>query len=253
MRIGDIEITLKEFLFSIAICFISSGIALFLFNVLQEKDLQYQEQLNTSIQTLTEEQFKYCVKTSVGNILAFGTLKVDAPIQLENVNGNYILVTKIKEHYTMHTRLVTYRVGNTTHTRTEIYYTWDEVGKENLKGEKLFFNNVLINWIDIKNWNNLKITLKFTNGEVYKKTSSVDRYYYKGVPNCLLGSLFTSIKENTIQDKGVFYKNMTPEQVIENNRFSINKEAKFFWIIFFIFLFIFIGLFYYADNYWLNN
>lgn len=86
-----------------------------------------------------EAMFDNAIKTKVGNVLAEGTITAEEPIEF--MGKKYISLKKITEEYTMHTRIVTSTVGKVTTSRTEVYYTWDEVDTEEKESKIIKFLN----------------------------------------------------------------------------------------------------------------
>ena len=130
--------------------------------------------------------------------------------------------------------------GKTSHT--EIYHTWDEVGREDKKCKEISFCGV--------NFASNKIDLPDTDYIDTIKESSHIRYKYYGIGTEYKGTIFTDLRDKTISDNTSFYNNSTIEETIER------LESDFPIIIFWIFWIILIGGmvfgFYYLDNRWLD-
>lgn len=89
------------------------------------------------------KKFDYAIKTKVGGVLAEGKLSAETPISFEG--KKYIFLEKTTERYTMHTRTVTTTVNGKTTSRTEVYYTWDEIDRETKQSKKVSFLNKKFN------------------------------------------------------------------------------------------------------------
>ena len=197
MEFGDFTITKREILVSIAITFILIGIGFFISSTIQNSIYEKNEKYYKSLKIENnEEQFKYAIKTNIGHTLARGKVQAVDRVNIEDIQGYYFKIKKVKEKYTMHTRQVkhTKRVGNTTQTyyTTEEYWTWDYAGEEEWHTEKFNFLGVNFDYE----------TMKFNN-ESYKDTKQIDyytRYKYYIIPFEFEGTLFTYINNNTINE-----------------------------------------------------
>ena len=151
-------------------------------------------------------------------------------------------IKKEKERYTRHCRVVRYKSGETYHTRTEYYWTWDYVDHESKKSKKVNFcgNTFSIKKIDIPSSDKIK---------TIKKSSRI-RYVYYGVPAKCIGTIFTELKNGTIEDNNVFYKNMTIEET--NNEFQRNAVLPLFWTGWVILSCFIIYGWFYLKNDWLE-
>ena len=79
------------------------------------------------------DQFQYLYKTAVGNVLAYGQMTTKTPVSSPELVGNFSVVERVSEHYTMHTREVCTgydKDGSCKGYRTETYYTWDVTARD---------------------------------------------------------------------------------------------------------------------------
>lgn len=92
--------------------------------------------------------------TNIGNAFVYGDLRAVDAVTFDEIGGKYLYVEKIKEKYTMHTRVVTYTTGSgktmQTHTRTETYWTWDVIGSEEKESKEVKFCNVVFPAIKVQ-------------------------------------------------------------------------------------------------------
>lgn len=84
-----------------------------------------------------KNMFDYALDTKIGNILAEGTLSAKTPVVYDG--KKYIILEKITEEYTRHTRIVTKKVGKRTVTEEEVNYTWDKVDEEIKESREIKF------------------------------------------------------------------------------------------------------------------
>ena len=249
MEFGDFTITFREILISIAITCILIGLGFFISdsikNVINEANEKYYKSLKINND---EEMFKYAIKTNIGYTLAQGKVKAVDGVSIEDIDGKYFEIKKVKEEYTKHYREVehTETIGNQTHTyyTTEEYWTWDYAGQEEFHVGKFNFLGVDFDYG----------TINFYN-QSHKETKSGGyhiRYQYYVIPFEFDGTLFTYIDNNTI-NQNEFSINNTIENIIRAKENSVEG-----WnIAFCFFLIIFIGFidfgYIYLDNNYLED
>lgn len=249
MDFGDFTITKREILVSIAITFILIGIGFLINSAIQnsiyEKNEKYYKALKIDND---EEQFKYAIKTNIGNTLAQGKVQAVNSVSISDIEGNYFKIKKVKEKYTKHTRQVahTRKVGNTTQTyyTTEEYWTWDYAGEEEWHTEKFNFLGVNFDYG----------TIKFYN-ESYKNTKQIDyytRYKYYTIPFEFEGTLFTYINNTTINENE-FYLEDTINSITNKKQKEAESWNIFFWIIWIIFIGLIDFGYMYLDNNYLED
>lgn len=230
MNFGDFTITIREILIAIAITLILIGLGFLVSGIIKNNINESNEKYYKALKINNdEEMFKYAIKTNVGYTLSQGKVKAVNGISIEDIDGKYFEIRKVKEKYTKHTRQVahTRRVGNTTQTyyTTEVYWTWDYVSEEKFHTEKFNFLGVEFDYGNIK----------FHN-ENYKETKSDEiniRYKYYVIPFEFEGTLFTYINNNTINQND-FSINNTIENIIKSKENSTKGFNIGFWIIWII-------------------
>lgn len=250
MNFGDFEITFREILVSIAITLILIGIGFLISgaieNGINESNEKYYKALKINND---QEMFKYAIKTNIGYTLAQGKVQAVNGVSIDDIDGQYFKIKKVKEKYTKHTRQVahTRTVGNKTETyyTTEEYWTWDYVGEEEFHTEKFRFLGVNFDYG----------TINFYN-ESYKETKSGGyyiRYKYYTIPFEFDGTLFTCINNNTI-NQNTFSINNTIDNIIKQKENDLNSSKGIFWFIWIIFIgFIDFGYMYLENNYLEDN
>ena len=147
--LGDIEITSREIIVSIAIiaAFLIGGFLISgrIQDRIDDANIKY----NTAVKidcSDNNELFVYGMRTNIGNTFVHGELIAVDPVSYPDIDGEYMEVKKTKEKYTRHTRQVahTRTVNGRTQTyyTTEVYYSWDYAGSESKKCEKVRFCDV---------------------------------------------------------------------------------------------------------------
>lgn len=244
MNFGDFEITFREILVSIAITLILIGIGFFISSAIENGINESNEKYYKALKINNDqEMFKYAINTNVGYTLSQGNVKAINGVSINDIEGTYFRIKKVKEKYTMHTRQVahTRTVGNKTETyyTTEIYYTWDYAGQEEFNTEKFEFLGVQFEYGIINFYN-----------EEYKETikvSSDTRFNYYIIPYEFQGCLFTKIQNNTITENEFRYNN-TIENIIECKQKESRNSIIIFWIFWIISILGIVFVFVYFDN-----
>lgn len=246
MEFSDFTITKREILVSIAITLILVGLGFCISSVIENKTNESNEKYFKSLKINNdEEMFKYAIKTNIGYVLAHGKVQAVEGVSIEDIDGKYFKIRKVKEQYTRHTRQVahTRKVGNTTQTyyTTEVYWTWDYVSEEQFHTEKFNFIGVDFDYEIIK-----------FNNENYKETKKDGyyiRYQYYTIPIEFEGTLFSYINNNTI-NQNIFSTNYTIEEIIKEKENDVNNGNIMFWSIWIILIVIIdFGYVYLENNY----
>lgn len=238
-----IEVKPREILISIIIICVMIILGGFISNIISDSHKDKMDVYNKSIKIDTFEKFSYANDTSVGNCLAKGLITANNPVSYDEVNGEYLSMSKITERYTMHTRVVTYTDSNGgVHTRTETYWTWDNIGRDSKISDNISFLG-----------ENIQLTEAFLPYEkhidtIYQNKNLRDKYY--GSPITSSAIIFSSLKDNNIDIKEVSYTDLSIREFIDskdNNLWS--------WIFWSIWVLVTCGLVYafvFAENRWLD-
>ena len=190
--------------------------------------------------------FKYAIKTNVGYTLASGTIRAINGISIDELDGIYLSIKKVKEEYRKHyreekhTRIKSDGTEEIYYT-TEEYWTWDYVEEEKIHVDKFNFLGVDFDYD----------TIEFYN-QSYNTTKEVEyhiRYKYYTIPIEFEGTLFTYINNNTItQNK--FSTNKTINEIVKSKEDDVNFINAIFWITWIIFItLIDFGYVYLENNY----
>lgn len=137
---GDFEITKREILASISIIAVMLLIGFTISGRISNYILDRNEKYNKAIKIESSDLFEYGMRTNVGYAFVYGDLKAVDTVSYPEINGEYMYIEKIEEHYNMHTRTVTTTDSKgKTHTRTETYWSWDYAGSEEQKCSEIIF------------------------------------------------------------------------------------------------------------------
>lgn len=242
----DFKITKREIIMSISIISIMLLIGVLISSKISESYMDKNEIYNKAIKTESRDTFEYGMRTNVGNAFIYGDLEAVDTVTYPEIGGSYMYVEKVKERYTMHTRVVTYTTGSgktrQTHTKTETYWTWDRVGSENIKCRKISFLDVI--------FDSKKIEMPDTHYIETIKESSHVRYKYYGTDTKFTGTIFTKLENNTISNNTDFYNDKTINETIED--LESGWGIIVFWIFWVMLICCCVYGFYYIDNRWLE-
>lgn len=242
---GDFEITKREILASISIIAIMLLIGVLISSKISEHQIDQNEIYNKAVKIEDQELFQYGMNTNVGNAFVYGDLKAVDTVTYPEIGGEYMSVEKVKERYTRHTRTVTKtRIVNgksQSYTTTEVYWTWDAIDRWSEHCDKVTF-----------------LGIEFDYGQIYKpserhidtqKESSHIRYVYYGSDTEYTGTIFTSLKDKTINGTK-FYNGKNIEETVEYLESS--GGVVIFWILWILLTGGCVFGFYYIDNKWLE-
>lgn len=245
--LGDFTITKREILMSVSIIALMLLIGFLISGKIQESQLDKNEKYNKALKIEDSEMFEYGMRTNIGNAFIYGELKAVDTVTYPEIGGEYMYVKKVEEHYRKHTRQVrhtrTVNGKTTTYYTTEVYWSWDRVGSEDLKCKEISFLGVVfdINKIDIPARVYIDTIQEWTHV----------RYKYYGVPTEHVGTIFTELKDNTIPDNTSFYKDMDINETVKHLEVG-GGALIFFWVFWIILMCVIVFVFYYHNNSWLD-
>lgn len=241
------EITKREIIASIAIAAVMLMIGFFISGKITDHQNDKNAEYQKAVHIESSELFQYGMDTNVGNAFVYGDLQAVDTVTFDEIGGEYLYVEKVKERYTPHTRIVTYTTGSgknrKTHTRTETYWTWDVVGSEERKSEKVNFCGIVFPVT--------KVEVPAPEFIDMIKESSHIRYKYYGTSVKHTGTIYTTLSDGTISDQSRFFEDDTIEQALDGYTAGVGNSI--FWIAWGIAICICIWGFCYFDNWWLED
>lgn len=242
----DFEITKREVLASIAIIAMLLIVGLGMSDKISDKIADKNEKYNKAIKIESKELFDYGMRTDVGNAFVYGELKAVDPVTYPEINGEYIFIEKVTEEYTRHTRTVTTTDSKgKTHTKTEEYWTWDEIDSESKHSKELMFCGI-----------------KFPYKKIYipeiKYIDTISAGYhlrdvFYGTKAKHKGTIFTKLKDRTISDKSSFYKEQKAEEAKERLTKGEKSWLIVFWVAWIVVIVACVIGFCYFRNDWLEE
>ena len=247
MDFGDFTITKREVIFSVVILavmlifgFIIHGT---IDNALMEKHQEYNMALRIDNNT---DMFEYGMSTNVGHAYVYGVLDTVDPVSFEEIDGEYSSITKVKERYTRHTRTVTKtRVVNgktQTYTTTEVYWSWDRVDSWSDHSNKITFLGVEFNY-------GIFAMPSERHLETIKESSKI-RYQYYGAPTKAEGTIYTDLRNNTINNSKMYYYTSIEDA---HALMTSKVDLVIFWIVWIVLTGGAVFAFIYIDNHWLED
>lgn len=250
MNSGDFKITFREVLVCIAITLVLIGIGFLISGAIENGINESNEKYYKALKVNNDEEiFKYAIKTNIGYTLARGKVQAVEGVSIEDIDGKYFKIRKVKEEYTQHYRTVEHtrtKSDGTTESyyTTEEYWTWDFAGEEEFHTEKFNFLGVDFDYGTIEFHNESHLKTKDGGYHI--------RYQYYIIPFEFEGTLFTYINDNTINEN-TFSINNTIENIINQKENDLNLSKGMFWFIWII-LIVFIDFGYmYLDNDYLED
>ena len=244
----EYKITWREVLFSTVIISIMVGIGVWISNPIIKTSTETAIDILSAVKVKDAEKFAYIARTDVGEFYAEGKMVAIDPVSIPDIKGKYMRIKKIKQEYTRHTRLVSYTdsKGN-THTRIEVYYTWDDVETNDYKSNRVKFLNKEFNLNDI----NYRVSVDY-NTTIKNSFFSDTRYVYYTHPTYANG-VMNGICVNKGYSKLNFLKGSTIEKITESAYDMMNISVVGFWIVWIFLICLITFVFYAFENKWLED
>ena len=234
-------ITKREIIVSIAIVALMLVFGFMIHGAISDSLMLKYQEYNTALQiTEDTEMFKHAMKTNVGNSFVYGDLKCLDTVSYPDLKENYAYIKKVKEEYTAHTRVVS--TGKTTTVQT--YYTWDEKSSESKHCNKITFLGVEFDYDQIDFVSSSYITT------IKDPFDSDIRYVYYGAPTEYTGTLYSDVKNNTINGSD-FYDGRDIASVLDT--LESGAELVLFWFGWIVLTGGLVVGFVYIDNHWLED
>lgn len=248
-RRGYGDITPREIIVSISIIAVMIMIGFFLSGEMAAGRAEQNAEYFKAVHITDPDLFQYGMDTSVGHAFVFGKLQAVDTVSLPEVEGEWLYIEKVEEHYNRHERTVTKTRTNAdgkteTYTEIEVYYSWDYHDSWEKHSEKITFCSLEFPYGKIK-----------PPGSRHIKTdqglfSSVRFKYYVCDPE-YEGTIYTDLQDGGIPDRNTFYNGQTIEETLESKTYEFPPII--FWIIWLAITLGAAGGFCYLDNEWLEN
>ena len=247
---GSWELTLREAIFAFLIVGAMTVVGFFIANEIEQhvhaNQLMYRQaaQIDNNV-----DEFKLALSTDVGHAFVEGDLEAVDKVKHEKLHGEWLAIDASYEKYTMHTRTVHYTVTDSkgrshSRTRTETYWSWDRYDRIRMKSKHVDFSGAKFP------------TSKFDFGGCSHKEATVSigwhkRIVFHVVPAKMHGTVFTKVMDGTISDATLFWKGHSLKTVYED--YVTSHAVCIFWAIWIGFTIGIVVLFFYGENYWLED
>lgn len=232
------EIKKREIIFSVVIVAVMLIIGFAISSAIRFNLLEKYQEYDTAVQIDSEDMFRYGMETNIGKAFVYGNLKTIDPVTFSEIGGEYIYIKKVEQEYTVHERST---IDSNGDPAIEQYWDWDDQRTEIKHANKILFLNVEFSYADIP--------VETSNHITTLSTGDNKRNVYYGNVSELQGTIFTTLKYNTISDTS-FYENQTISQAIEN--LESGYQLVIFWICWISLTVLAVIGFYYLENRWLD-
>lgn len=278
MYFGEFEITIREIIISISMLLLGVFFILLITNEIKDSYVGINDEYLTADVYNTQDQFDFGLSGGTGPAFIKASITTDTTVSLPEITEEYVYISRVKEKYSPHTRMVSYPCGKNTCFRTETYYSWDVVEQNTQHVDYIYINNYKIDWESIRGIDT-KVT-KLTDvidksieisGKSIKKvdskyviisTSLIERktrYYYKTIKldDIKDSALFVNFENGEMKpeksDKFHIYTNTNTEQLADKIMKSPAGWYALVWVLGLIVTGTGIFIFYYAENNWLHE
>lgn len=240
---NSFRVTRREILMSIPIVAVLFLVGMWISGMIESHIDDKNAEYYSAVQITEPDIFQFNMQTNVGNAFVYGVLEAVDTVSYPDIQGEFMSLRKVTERYTMHTRVVTTTDSKgRSHTRTEVYYSWDYVGEEEKHSEKLQFMG---SEFDFSKFN---IPTQDYIDTVYE--SHTVRYKFYGSATKYTGTVYTELRNGTISESSKFYESMNIDETIK--QCTSNAWIYVFWIFWVIFMVAAVVGFYAIDNKWLE-
>lgn len=243
------EITKREVLFSTVIVALMVMLGISISRPILNRALNKSLRIVSSVAVKDSAGFDYIGRTDVGNFIAEGNIITIDPVSIEDIEGKYSKIKKVKEEYRRHTEEVTEVDSNgKTHTRTRVYWRWDVVGREIWKADSVLFYGKRYSYKDICYSPYLEY-LKTIEPE-RKFFQNKTRYKYFVSPTNERGSIMGNVSDKTYSDMK-FIRNISIDEILEKSENNINNGPIGFWAVWILLTIGMVIAFCSMENKWL--
>lgn len=242
----NFEIKKREVLASICMIAVMLLVGVLISQNISEYRMDKNEMYNKALKIEDVDVFRYGMDTNVGSAFVYGKMEAVDTVTYPEIDGQYMYIEKMTERYTRHERVVTYTTGSgktkQTHTRIETYWTWDVIGIEELKCNKISFCETVFDSskFDIPDAEYI---------DTVRESVNIRNKYY-GTGTKFEGTIFTDLRDGTISENTKFYENKNIQEA--EKELERGYEELLFWIFWIMLIILGVIGFCYLDNRWLD-
>ena len=249
MYIGDVEITIREAIFSITIASMLFLVGFLISTAIEHSVNRSTLKYRQAAQIFeSPDEFSHAVRTDLGFAFAEGDFVTEDAVSDSRIEGEHLEMVKTFQKYQMHTRVVHYYTGTgktrRCHKRVERYWTWDTYSVERVKAKRCKFLGYRLP------------VEKFDLSDVPSSSKTVPNGFQKRIvfmvrPKEFNCTIFSELKDGTISDKTrLWYKKAIPEAY---ERETSSHATAVFWTAWSLFMAIVIIAFVAHRNDWLED
>ena len=250
MRFGEIDVTLREAVFSVTIASAMVMVGFLISTQIEHKvnqnNLKYRQAARISD---NPEEFATALATDVGNAFIKGHFAAVDTVTHAKLGGEWMSIYADFQKYTKHTRVVHYTTtdgkGHTRHrTRTETYWSWDTYSTERLNSRTVDYMGTKFPFG------------RFDYSYIRKYGKTVDDGYHKRIefsclPKEFEATAFTELRNGSVSSGTLLYKNLPIEKLYESCIASIAVDV--FWWLWGVLTAVAVVAFVAAENGWIED
>lgn len=248
MRIGEIEITLREAIFSVTIAsvlfFIGFLISTKIEHGVNQRNLKYRQ----AVQISTPSEFSQGMKTDIGHAFVQGRWEALSPVSHPKLEGEWGKIHANHQEYRMHTRVETYTTYDSkghahTHTRIVHYWTWDTYKTTSTNSPTVKY---IGSEFPFQKFNYTAINREWkTVGNGFRK-----RIVFTMIPTNFQAAAFTTLKDGTLTP-GTTLWNTTIQKLYED--FTTSHAVTIFWTLWVMIMVAIVIGFVCIENSWIED
>lgn len=141
---------------SILIFLLSLFLGIIISNGIEDAFVGKNDKYKTAVHLDTDSLFNHALTTHAGYAMINADVEAVDSVTLEELDGDFVYIEKIKQRYTQHTRIVSYSCGTSkaprTCTRTETYWTWDTVKRNTYHIDNYTINGYTVDFDEIEHY-----------------------------------------------------------------------------------------------------
>ena len=248
-------ITKREMLVSIAIVAVMLFLGILISDRIEDSNMQYVKELETATRIDANYAFDYGMRTNVGNTLAYGELTAIDPVSFPELTESFLYVSRTKERYTQHTRVV----NNGKTEKTETYWRWDNAGQDVLISDYVLFlgKEIATSCLRLPSSHSLCLSSEVIVDGVdirgnYIYESNRVRYSYDYVPVQFQCTMHCNLSNESIGDTAEIFQHQTIQEVINAQSKLSEMSTIAFWIGWVVVICLFVFGFYVMENHWIE-
>ena len=249
MYIGDVEITLREAIFSVTIASMLFFVGFLISTKIEHGVNQHNLEYRQAAQITDTNEFAQAMKTDVGNAFVHGKFSAVTPVSYKHLKGKYTSIYADYQKYTMHTRIVTYTVYDSKgrphrRTRTETYWTWDIYKTDST-------NSPTVRYIGSEfpfyKFNYTRIDWKYNT----VKTGFNKRIKFTMIPTNFNAAAYTELRNGTVTDGTTLHQGTSIDKMYED--FTTSHATTIFWVLWGILMIVSVSVFVIIENNWMED